>query len=64
MIRISYEGDNPGVNPFDEVSAISFSRSPEIFFYNFFLFYGVRFQYFQVFVSFLFSERSDYFLIW
>ena len=35
-----------------------------IFFFHFLLFDGVSFQYFQVFVGFLSSERSDEYLIW
>ena len=34
------------------------------FFFHLRLFDGVRFQYSQVFISFLFSEHSDFFLIW
>ena len=62
------QGDSPGIYPFDEISIMSFSfelfpRSPKIFFLIFFtlhLFDCVRFQYYHVFVCFLFSESSDF----
>ena len=36
----------------------------KIFFFHVLLFDGVHFQYFQELLSFFFSERSDFFLIW
>ena len=64
------KGDCPGVYPLDEFSAteigFEFSRSSEILFFNFFfhlcLFDDIRFQYCLVLISFLFFERSDFFL--
>ena len=70
---VSYKKDSPSVYPFDEVPVVElgfekFSRSSEILFLKFFfhlsLFDGVCFQYFQVFLGFLFSEPSDSFLFW
>ena len=67
--RMSYEEDSPNIYPFYEVSTIYsgfelLSRSPEIFFFIFFihlhLFDCVSLLYSQV--GFLFSEHSDFFL--
>ena len=66
---MSYEEDSPNIYPFYEVSTIYsgfelLSRSPEIFFFIFFihlhLFDCVSLLYSQV--AFLFSEHSDFFL--
>ena len=53
-IWVSYEGDSPSIYPFGKVPAIEF-------FFNFSLFDGDNFH---VFLSFFFSELSEYFLIW
>ena len=60
--------DNPGVYPFDEISAMQFafekfSGSTFFSFFHLRLFDGVRFQYFQILVSFIFSDRFDFSLI-
>ena len=67
--QVSYKGNNRIVYLFDEslvakLSFEKFSRSSEIIVFHFFLFHlhsfvGVNFQYCQLLVSFLFSERSD-----
>ena len=70
--RVSYEGDSPGIYPFDKVPVIfcleQFSGSSEILFFNFsfhfHLFDGVSFQYSPLYVGLLFSECFDYHLIW
>ena len=70
---ISNEGYTPSIYSFDEVTAGEFclklfSSSPEIFFLNlvfhFHLFDGVSLQDTQVFVGFVFSERSRFVVIW
>ena len=68
--RVSYKGDSPGVYPFDKLPSAElgfekFSRSSEVlfsyFFFHFPVFDGVRFQFSQVLVIFLFSKRSDFY---
>ena len=62
-----------GAGPFNGIFVIEFafqqfSHFPEIhfliFFFHLLLFDGVLFQYSQLLVSFLFSERFDFFLVW
>ena len=68
--RVSYERESSDIYPLGEISVMQFdfeqfSCSSEVFFFfHLRLFNCVRFQYFQVFVGFLFSERSDFFSIW
>ena len=58
--RVSYKGNSPGFNPFDELPSVEvgfekLSHSLEI------LLYKERFPYYQVLVGLLFSKRSSYY---